>query len=223
MKDILSSPKNTFWNLPDSKRRRIEDALVLEFATQGYQKASLNTVVKGLGIAKGSLYQYFANKEAIFLFVFDRFTELVKEMVGKPKAVDNGDDDFWGLVRRVFLVGVTFVDKFPNYYQLYLNTLFEHDVPRREEIIHRVRLFSMEYFGPLAQQGQEQGGIRPEVSVSVAVFMIGAVLDRFLQGYFWVYLDDGLGLAAKSRPELFAEIDAMINILQDGLGQSGKR
>lgn len=221
MKDLLSSPKKTFWNLPDAKRRRIEDALVLEFSTQGYKKASLNTLVKGLGIAKGSLYQYFENKEATFLFTFDRFTKLVKEMVGKPAMADSGGDDFWALVRRTFLAGVAFIDKFPSYFQLYLNTLFEQDVPRREEIIRRVRLFPMEYFMPLVQRGQRQGVIRPEVSVPVAVFMIGAVLDRFLQGYARSYLDDGLGLAAKSRPELLAEVDAMLDILQAGLGEGG--
>ncbi len=216
MKDEFTYSKNTFWNLPEDKRQRIEEALVQEFASQGYRKASLNRVVLSLGIAKGSLYQYFANKEAIFLFIFERFSRLVKEMAGKPVALGTGGD-FWEIVRRLFLAGVAFVDKYPAYYQLYLNALFEHDVPRREEIIGQVRLFSLEYFGPLIAEGQRRGLIRSEIAGQMVVFMIDATMDRFLQGYARVYLDDGLGLTGKGRDQIEDDIEMMIEILRNGL------
>jgi AcrR family transcriptional regulator len=217
MKDEFIQPKNTFWNLPADKRRRIEEALVAEFAGQGYRRASLNRVVRELGIAKGSLYQYFANKEGIFLFVFERFTRLVKESVGKPEVVGCGD--FWEIVRQVILAGVSFIDRYPLYYQLYLNVLFEHDVPRREEIIRHVRLFSLEYFGPLIGDGQRRGVIRSEISARMVVFMIDAAMDRFLQSYARSYLDDGLDLANKDKTEIIADIDMMLDVLRCGLGK----
>lgn len=216
MKNKIIQAKNTFWNLPDDKRRRIEEALVLEFASQGYRKASLNRVVKELGIAKGSLYQYFANKEGIFLFIFERFTRLVKEMAGKQAELSEAGD-FWKIVRRVLLAGVAFVDKYPVYYQFYLQALFEHDVPRREDIIRQVRLFSWEYFGPLVKEGQRRGLIRSEISGRMVVFMIDAAMDRFLQGYARSYLDDGLGLTGKGRTEIVTEIEMMLDVLRHGL------
>jgi AcrR family transcriptional regulator len=219
MKNELTKPKQTFLNLAEEKRLRIENALVEEFAQAGYRRASLNNVVKRLRIAKGSLYQYFDNKEAIFPFVFERFTRLVKRMVGKPSAADIQPENFWQTVRRVWEAGIIFIDRYPAYYQLYLNVLFEQDIPRREEIISRVRLFSMEFFGPLAAAARESGRLRPEVPVSVVVFMIDAAMDRFLQSYARSYLDDGLELAAADRAGVTAGMDNIIEALKTGIGE----
>ena len=213
----LPLPKDTFSKLPAEKRGKIEAALVKEFATKGYQKASLNTVVNSLGIAKGSLYQYFVNKEAIFLYIFDQFTQKVKAMVQQPAAAGDSGPDFWAAVRRTMLAGVAFIDGYPDYFQLYLNVLFEQEVPHREELISRVRLFSMEYFGPLVVRGQGQGTVAAVVPVKMVVFLVDAALDRFLQGYARSYLDGGLGLAAKDGPGLTAEIDLLIETMRQGL------
>ena len=155
----LVQPKQTFMNLAPEKRESIVRAAAAEFAEQGYQRASLNNIVKQLGISKGSLYQYFDNKEALFLHVFDHFTLQVKQYV-KTSAAGNGRDDFFGVARQVLLAGIAFIDSHPEYFQVYLKVLFERDVPRREELVSRVRLFSLEYFGPLADQAREQGVLR---------------------------------------------------------------
>ncbi|MEM9491158.1 MAG: helix-turn-helix domain-containing protein, partial [Myxococcota bacterium] len=59
-------PKATFHNLPADKRARIVEAATAEFARRGYDGASLSRIVTALGIAKGSLYQYFAGKLDLF-------------------------------------------------------------------------------------------------------------------------------------------------------------
>ncbi|MDD5759392.1 MAG: TetR/AcrR family transcriptional regulator [Desulfobulbaceae bacterium] len=218
MQERLSSPTNTFSKLPAEKKAKIEAALLKEFADKGYQKASLNTVVGSLGIAKGSLYQYFANKESIFLYIFDLFTAKVKGMLQRSSGHELPQADLWQAVRRTMFAGIAFIDRYPDFYQLYLNVLFEHEVPQREELISRVRLFPMEYFGPLVALGQAQGRISRAVPLSMVVFLIDASLDRFLQGYARSYLDGGLGLATMGPSELVAEVDLLIKTLKNGLG-----
>lgn len=215
--NTLAKPKNTFWNLSAAKRERIEDVLVREFATNGYRKASLNSIAQNTGIAKGSLYQYFENKEMIFLFVFDRFTELVKRMVGQPACAGPPPASFWEAIRQVLVAGMAFIDSYPDYFQLYLNVLFEQDVPRREELIARVRLFSQEYFSPLIAAGQQDRRIRADISAGMIVFMIDAVLDRFLQGYARSYLAGGLRLCNKSSADLQHELNELLAVLRRGL------
>ncbi len=215
MNTRCSTPKDTFTNLSPDKRLKIEAALVREFATNGFRKASLNTVVKELGIAKGSLYQYFANKEMIFLYIFDQFIRRVKETVQQPSEPEHALD-LWAAVRRTILAGIAFINRYPDSYQLYLNVLFEQDVPHREELIAKVRLFSMEYFGPLIAQGQGRGEV-VAMPVAMVVFVIDAVLDRFLQGYARTYLDGGLRLAVKDESALMADIDLLIETLKHGL------
>ena len=219
MRTVIA-PKQTFCNLPLEKQRKIEAALIHEFATKGYRKASLNVVVRRLGIAKGSLYQYFSGKESIFLFVFERFAALVKRMVGPAPSDGAVEGDFWDRVRRVLVAGMTFIDTHPEYFQLYLNVLFEQDVPHREELIAKVRLFSMEYFGPLVEENQRRG-LLIDLPAGMVVFIIDAALDRFLQGYACSYLDGGLRLAEMGRAEALAQADIMLCALRRGLQRRG--
>lgn len=219
MDTFLAQPKQTFVNLPPEKRESIVRAAAAEFADQGYQRASLNSIVKRLGISKGSLYQYFANKEALFLYVFDHFTRQVKQHV-KTSVAGNGRDDFFTAARQVLLAGIAFIDNHPEYFQVYLKVLFERDVPRREELVARVRLFSLEYFGPLADQAMGQGVLRKDIPVPKVVFILDAMLDRFLQGYAHPYLDGGLALAGMPVKQLHEEIDSMVAVLRTGLQPS---
>lgn len=209
-------PKKTFHNLPEEKRLRIIAVALAEFAEKGYAKASVNTIVKEVGIAKGSLYQYFESKETLFFYLFDEFTVLVKRAV--KEAAQTGGEGFFEQVRAVFLAGVRFIRQHPAYYRLYLHVLFEQELPGREKLIAKVRLFSAEYFGPLCDQCKAAGDIRTEVPTDLAIFLIDAILDRFLQGFAARYLDGGLGLSELDDHTLILTIDRCIEVLRNGLG-----
>lgn len=170
---------NTFANLPAAKQQAVLQAATREFARQGYSKASMNVVVREAGISKGSLYQYFANKEALFHFVFAEFHQTVKAMV-KELA---WQEDIFLLFAEVMRAGVRFVDLYPEYFQIYLKVLFDEDVPGRHNLISQVRLFSADYFGPICQAAQERGELRGDMSVGTVIFLFDAAMDRFLQVY----------------------------------------
>ena len=216
MKNILVTPKTTFLNLPTSKRDSIVREAVAEFAAQGYQRASINNIVKRLGIAKGSLYQYFENKETLFLYVFDSFTEKVKQAVKASVSLD-GNTDFFLLIKQVLSAGISFVDDYPNYFQVYMRVVSEYDVPRRDSLIAGVRLFSLEYFSPLCEDLQRQGVLRSDISAQMVVFILDATMDRFLRGYARPDLDGGMVLAGMQPEQMLAEIDTIIDVLRTGL------
>ena len=60
-------PKETFLNLPEEKRNRILDAAIQEFAANPYDVASISNIVRKVGIAKGSFYQYFEDKKDLVI------------------------------------------------------------------------------------------------------------------------------------------------------------
>jgi AcrR family transcriptional regulator len=219
MEKIQQLAQTTFSNLPPEKQEKIVAAAVREFARHGYKKASINTIVREAGIAKGSLYQYFRNKEVLFVFIFERFTLLVKKAV---KEQETGlEDDFFNQVGRVLLAGIGFIDRHPDYFQIYLRVLFEQDVPMREKLLAQVRLFSREYFGPLCQAGQKSGAIRRDIPLAMVIFVLDATLDRFLQSYAQGVLDRDLGLTQISSEALPAQVNMMLQVLREGLAVSG--
>ena len=62
-------PKQTFLNLPEEKRNTIINAAIEEFAEYGLENASTNRIVANSGISKGSFYQYFEDKQDVFMYL----------------------------------------------------------------------------------------------------------------------------------------------------------
>lgn len=65
-------PTSTFHNLNDDKKQRIFDAAVKEFSIRRFTDASINQIIKNAGIPKGSFYQYFNDKEDIYLYMMEK-------------------------------------------------------------------------------------------------------------------------------------------------------
>ena len=52
-------PTDTFFRLPKEKRQRLIDAAWEEFTQVRFTEASINKIIKGAHIPRGSFYQYF--------------------------------------------------------------------------------------------------------------------------------------------------------------------
>ncbi|MCK4837284.1 MAG: TetR/AcrR family transcriptional regulator [Desulfobulbaceae bacterium] len=207
------SPTNTFRNLQEDKQRRITAAAVHEFAEYGFKRASVNRIVKETGIAKGSLYQYFIGKEALYLHVFTDFIELVKQTVKENETTDDGE--VFSRIRFVINAGLQFIKTHPEYFRLYTRLLSEAESPCRAELLAQVRFFPIEYFEPLIRKGQDEGLIRTDVSVELIVFMIDAVLDRFLLVVSNGQDSEGICPDEPGQSEIV--IDQIIRLLEGGM------
>ena len=212
MNNILTNAHQTFANLALEKQQIVLKAAIHEFARQGYSGASINVIVKEAGISKGSLYQYFPNKEALFLFVFARFRAKVKATVKEVRS----PPDFFDHIVVVLRAGINFIDRYPDYFQIYLKVMFERDVPQRHKLIQQVRLFSVDYFGPLCQQAQQQGEVRDDITLEMALFILDGTIERFLQTYAQPYLAGGL-LILDDKDEINGQIAALVKVLRQGL------
>jgi TetR/AcrR family transcriptional regulator, fatty acid metabolism regulator protein len=64
-----------------NKDKAILDAAILTFARHGYHKAKISSVAETAGVATGSVYLYYRNKESILLTIFDKlWTELTEQL-----------------------------------------------------------------------------------------------------------------------------------------------
>jgi AcrR family transcriptional regulator len=60
-------PKQTFTNLDHEKQERVIRSAIAEFQENGFANAKVGNIAKKAEIAKGSIYQYFEDKEALFI------------------------------------------------------------------------------------------------------------------------------------------------------------
>jgi AcrR family transcriptional regulator len=62
----------TFRRLPEEKRRRILEAAWAEFSTVSFSDASINQIIRRAGIPRGSFYQYFEDKDDLFVYLMEQ-------------------------------------------------------------------------------------------------------------------------------------------------------
>ena len=89
-------PTETFFRLPDSKRERILQAIKEEIARSPYEDFSIGVIVRECGISRGSFYQYFKNKEDIYLYLLSGYQSQIFNF-GTKKLLENGGDFFAAL------------------------------------------------------------------------------------------------------------------------------
>ncbi len=79
-------PKETFFNLPEEKKQRIIDAAIDQFSKSHYSNVTIDAIVKGAGIPKGSYYQYFENKDDLYIYLFTDLGDAKIDLFQRLKA-----------------------------------------------------------------------------------------------------------------------------------------
>ncbi|HXF84385.1 MAG TPA: TetR/AcrR family transcriptional regulator [Anaerolineales bacterium] len=109
-------PKQTFFNLPEEKRKKIIHAAIEEFAEYGLENASINRIVANSGIAKGSFYQYFEDKQDVFRYLLDML-EKEKLEYFKEKHPPSMNMDTFQYFRWMIKTGMEFNSAYPRLVQ----------------------------------------------------------------------------------------------------------
>lgn len=76
-------PTATFFNLPPPKREKLLRAAIAEFARRPYGEVSINRIIQGAEIPRGSFYQYFADKTDLFRYVLRGYDAMLERAVMK--------------------------------------------------------------------------------------------------------------------------------------------
>lgn len=83
--------KQTFYNLPETKRERIYQAIKTEFDRVPLDKISINSIIKEANISRGSFYQYFDDKGDLYDIFADRIMDSIKECFTNTLVKYKGD------------------------------------------------------------------------------------------------------------------------------------
>jgi AcrR family transcriptional regulator len=214
--DNMTSPRATFDNLDPQKQGRVLEESMLEFAEHGYHQASVNRIVGRLGIAKGSLFQYFGSKEGLFRHLFARALEELKAPLKAIRDADSGEP-FPVRLRRVFVAGAAFARSHPLIWRVYRRMVAQDDFPMRALLLSQVRDEALTYFRELVQGGQARGELRPDAEPQAAAFLIEAALDRALTAQDSALLDAGFGLSSGDETTRQQRLAALADLLSQAL------
>lgn len=206
-------PKQTFLNLPEEKRRTFLAIALDEFAHNDYNTASVSKIVEKAGIAKGSVYQYFEDKQDLFMYLLEVANQ---EMMGviQQTPPPNPNADFFETLRWQMSVTVQASLKYPVHAQL-ARRAYSAPLPFRDAILEKTKKVREEHFQAMVASAQTDGYLDPNLDPAIVSFMIQGLmsdLGSFLQAKFGKRKRDWVSL-----PEVGEVFDQVIEVLKRGL------
>jgi AcrR family transcriptional regulator len=91
-------PFARFTRMPEEKRERLLTTAAQEFATYGYEGASLNHILDVAHIGKSSAYYYFADKADLFATVAAWCVERLRLAISVDVIAGLSADTFWATI-----------------------------------------------------------------------------------------------------------------------------
>lgn len=213
-------PKPTFFNLPSDKRQAILQWAVEEFAEHDYPNASISNIVAQAGIAKGSFYQYFADKQDLYGYLLQLAAE-EKQALFRESPPPNLENGVFAYLNWLFEAGVRFEFMNPRLSKIGYRAMFGSGVP--VALVQEAKASAGQFFRQLVERGIAQGEFEPSLDVDLAAYVFNAVLQE-LGGYMMRRLDILPQDIIAQRPfpldsdearALFAEL---MRLLQHGMG-----
>jgi AcrR family transcriptional regulator len=213
-------PKETFYNLPDKKRKNIEKVAIREFGKYGYDKASITRIVDMCGIAKGSFYQYFEDKKDLYFYLLTRIgEEKVKAL--SPVMERREEYDFFELVRALFLEGLKFAARSPEFTQMGDWLIKNQEHPIYNEMVETGMENARNIYSEFLKTAIKKGEVRNDIDIDFMSHTISVLSVSSIEYYFLTRGDKKASIK-KFDERMIGTIDLLIDFLRHGIGIQGK-
>ena len=209
-------PKDTFFNLNGEKQEKVVRCAIAEFLTNGYEKGNIGAIAKNAGVAKGSMYQYFDNKQELFMYCVQWTVELMihkVEVKVPPEGADLFDYFYMNARETVRQIGL---EREP---AMFVQKVFLGKICSFTDAPVAAMLKAADaYIYALIAEGKKNGSIRADVSDEMlALFMTGAsmkIKERLLEKA----ADRGLDILGEDYALFDEDIRAMLELIKNGMG-----
>jgi TetR/AcrR family transcriptional regulator len=164
--------KDTFEKIAPEKRERVLTEAAVLFAERGFTGTDVGELATRAGIAKGSIYNYFTNKDDLYLTVCHSALEASRRAVwGSVDEASLVIEQIETLFRR----GVDLARQRPHYVALYLNITSAGMERFAEVLSSEVERATAQRLRHMLRAGIERGEVRSDLDVDAAAFTINSL------------------------------------------------
>ena len=188
----------------NDKYQRILEASVNVFADHGFHQSTVSQIAKKAGVADGTIYLYFKNKEDILVQIFNYKTKQIFERFREVvNSADNPIEKLRNLIRR-------HLQEFQQDRNLAVVYLAEtRQINRVME--DQIKIMSKMYFDLVAEileQGQQDGHFRKVLHLGLVKRHILGSVDEVIST--WLHGDDKYDLVSMAGP--------LVDLFINGIG-----
>jgi len=193
----------------NDKYHLILEAAVKVFAEQGFSQSTISKIAREAGVADGTIYLYFKNKDDILVQFFSYKTRQV--FARFREEVDKGDNTIGKLNNLIH----RHLEEFQNDRNMAVVYQAETHQSIRlfEEQIKEMSKMYLDIVLEIVEQGQEEGVIRKDLYLGlVKRFILGAV-DEVINTW----------LHSGGKYDLVSMADPLVELFMEGIGTKGIR
>lgn len=192
----------------DDKRSRILKAAVKVFAQVGFYNAKVSQIAKNAGIADGTIYLYFKNKDEILISIFEE--EMAKFIAKVSKEIES-ETDVKSRLQVFVKTHLDFVKKNPRLAQVFQLELRQSNKFIKEYAGSKLKEY-LNVAGDIIEEGQRQGVIRKDLHPGLMKRALFGSLDEVAT--HWVLMKNGKYDLEKSAEQI---ADIFINGIAQNL------
>lgn len=187
-------PTVTWARVDSARRAAIIDAAEAEFGAHGFSRGSLNVIARRAGVAKGSLFQYFADKRDLFAFIADIASQRVRGYMEELIRELDPNRPFFDFLTDLLDGWVAYYAEHPRERALHAAATLEVDTDARVSVQKVVHRHYLEVLRPLVHDAQSRGDLRADADTGVLLSLLLMIFPHLALAPYMRGLDPVLGL-----------------------------
>jgi AcrR family transcriptional regulator len=168
------------------KRQELIEAAVAVFSAKGFQKASMGEIAVRANIGKGTIYEYFKSKEALFYSCFDWFEKKTLYKVSDTLTdCDSAVDKLHKAARVMVKAATRYIEFYPLTLEVWAMASTGMAQERFADRLRESYRVFRRVIETILREGQASGDFRHDIDVvAIAALLTGAFDGAILQSWF---------------------------------------
>jgi len=188
----------------EDKHKRILQAAIKIFAQNGFYNSKVSEIAKEAGVADGTIYLYFKNKDDILISLFE---EEMEKTINNMKKEIGKEEDLLKKLKRFAIVQLNSKKENPE-----LAAIMEVELRQSskfmKEYVNEKFIQYLKIISSIVKEGQKKGIIKKELNPTVVSRAFWGALDEVAR--FWV-------LSPKKKVSLPASAELISDIFIKGM------
>ncbi|MGV0674733.1 TetR/AcrR family transcriptional regulator [Mycolicibacterium fortuitum] len=213
-------PTVTWARLDPARRAAVVEAAEAEFGAHGYSRGSLNVIARKAGVAKGSLFQYFADKRDLYAFIADIGSQRVRAyMEERIRALDS-TRPFFEFLTDLLDDWVAYFAEHPQDRSLHAAASFEVDTDARVSVRTVIHRHYLEVLRPLVRDAQNRGDLRSDADTDALLSLLLMIIPHLALAPYVRGMDPVLGLDEPTPEQPALAVRRLVGVLSAAFSAS---
>lgn len=167
-----------------------------EFATHGYEQASINAILARAGMSKGQFYHHFGGKENLYLALIGVLIERKRAALTEMMRPDDFEQDLFTIFERQIQYGLEFARMHPTIDRFALSVVRERGNPIYAVVLERFNFNNDALIAGLIERAYQAGELRVDIPLP---FLKQLIAYMFTHANDIASLDDAASVEANLR------------------------